>query len=189
MNCFDGIFPTTSSLEGIVTTIGMQPEHLDYLHLDSEESPILSRAWCKDFGRDFLKNGKSISGAVDKLMAQRFDMSLGFVVNPGGGKKADITSAIALFTEDDSGASIEDQMFPGVVSCPSPACPSSVGTSRFTTTGRFGNPSPLSSSPSPNGDWLQSCKPLTLAVTPTPLDDPNRDAGRWCHPPQDWQSR
>ena len=85
-------------------------EHLDYLHLDPEESPILFRAWCKDFGRDFLKNGKSISGAVDKLMAQRFDMSLGFVVNPGGGKKADITSAIALFTEDDSGASIDDQM-------------------------------------------------------------------------------
>ena len=85
-------------------------EHLDYLQLDPEESPILFRAWCKDFGRDFLKNGKSISGEVDKLMAQRPDMSLGFVVNPGGGKKADITSAIALFTEDDSGASLEEQM-------------------------------------------------------------------------------
>ena len=144
-------------------------EHLDYLHLDPEESPILFRAWCKDFGRDFLKNGKSISGAVDKLMAQRFDMSLGFVVNPGGGKKADITSALPFSPKTTAALPLRIKWFPGVVSCPSPACPSSVGTSRFTTTGRFGNPSPLSSSPSPNGDRLQSCKPLTLAVMPTPL--------------------
>ena len=85
-------------------------EHLDYLHLDPEESPIVFRAWCDDFGRDFLKNGKSISQEVDKLLAERPDMGLGFVVNPGGGKKADITSAIALFTEDDSGASLDEQM-------------------------------------------------------------------------------
>ena len=85
-------------------------EHLDYLHLDPSHSPILFKAWCKDFGRNFLKSGKPISQEVDKLLAQRPDMSLGFVVNPGGGKKAEITSAIALFTEDDSGASLDDQM-------------------------------------------------------------------------------
>jgi len=85
-------------------------EHLDYLQLDPEASPIVFRAFCKVFARDFLKNGKPISQEVDKLLAQRPDMSLGFVVNPGGGKKAEITSAIALFTEDDSGASIDDQM-------------------------------------------------------------------------------
>ena len=85
-------------------------EHLDYLQLDHEESPILFRAWGKDFGRDFLKNGKPISQEVDKLLADHPDMSLGFVVNPGGGKKADITSAVALFTEDDSGASLDEQM-------------------------------------------------------------------------------
>ena len=85
-------------------------EHLDYLQLDPEDSPIVFRAWCEDFGLVFLKKGKSISRDVDKLLAQRPDMSLGFVVNPGGDKKADITSAIALFTEDDSGASLEEQM-------------------------------------------------------------------------------
>ena len=85
-------------------------EHLDYLQLDPDESPIVFRAWCKDFGRDFLKNGKSISEQVDALLDERTDMSLGFVVNPGGGKKSDITSAIALFTEDDSGISLDDQM-------------------------------------------------------------------------------
>ena len=85
-------------------------EHLDFLGLDPDESPILFRAWCRDFGKDFLKNGKPISKEVDALLEKRPEMALGFVVNPGGGKKADITSAVALFTEDDSGASLDEQM-------------------------------------------------------------------------------
>ena len=60
-------------------------EHLDFLGLDPDESPILFRAWCRDFGKDFLKNGKPISKEVDALLEKRPEMALGFVVNPGGG--------------------------------------------------------------------------------------------------------
>ena len=85
-------------------------EHLDHLGLDPEEAPIYFTAWEKGWGTHFKKNGSPIAGDVEALFKQRPNLSLGIIVNPGGTKKADITQAVALFTEDDSGASIEEQM-------------------------------------------------------------------------------
>jgi hypothetical protein len=85
-------------------------EHLDYLGLDPAETPVVFAAWEKGACRHFTKNGRPISREVDALLAQHPGRSLGLIVNPGGTKKAEITSAVALFTEDDSGASLEQQM-------------------------------------------------------------------------------
>ena len=85
-------------------------EHLDHLGLDPEESPVYFAAWEQGFGTHFKRNGSPIAGKVDALLKQRPNCSLGFIPNPGGTKKGEITQAVALFTEDDSGASIEEQM-------------------------------------------------------------------------------
>ena len=85
-------------------------EHLDSLWLDPAETPVVFAVWEKGFGKHFTKNGAAISGDVEALLRQRPNCSLGFIVNPGGTKKSEISEAVALFTEDDSGASIDEQM-------------------------------------------------------------------------------
>ena len=55
-------------------------EHLDYLQLDPEDSPIVFRAWCEDFGRDFLKNL-----VAERAPAQTFARSVSAV---GSGPKS-----------------------------------------------------------------------------------------------------
>lgn len=85
-------------------------EHLDYLGLDPTETPVIFAAWEKDACRHFTKNGSPISADVERLLAQHPGRSLGLIVNPGGTKKSQITEAIALFTEDDSGTSLDQQM-------------------------------------------------------------------------------
>ena len=85
-------------------------EHLEYLGRDPEDQPVIFTAWAKGFGTHFTKNESPIASEVESLLARRPDCSLGVIVNPGGTKKAQITEAVALFTEDDSGASLEQQM-------------------------------------------------------------------------------
>lgn len=85
-------------------------EHLDYLGLDPAEAPVIFAAWEKGACRHFIKNGKPIAADVERVLAQHPGRSLGVIVNPGGTKKSQITQAIALFTEDDSGASLDQQM-------------------------------------------------------------------------------
>lgn len=85
-------------------------EHLDHLGLDPEETPVIFTAWEKGFGTHFKKNGSPISRDVEALFKQRPGCSLGIIVNPGGTTKDKISEAVALFTEDDSGRSLDDQM-------------------------------------------------------------------------------
>ena len=86
-------------------------EHLDHLLLDTDQQPVNFLVWAPNgFGQHFTKNGHSISRDVDQVLRQHRDAALGFVVNPGGTQAADITEAVALFVEDDSGAAIADQL-------------------------------------------------------------------------------
>ena len=85
-------------------------EHLDHLWLDPAEMPVVFTVWERGFGKHFIKNGANISRDVEALLDKRPNCSLGFIPNPGGTKKSEITEAVALFTEDDSGASIDAQM-------------------------------------------------------------------------------
>lgn len=91
-------------------------EHLDHLGRDPEESPVFFFLWRKGtselngFGHHIPKNGRPIAKEVESYLDSKANLSLGFVVNPGGTKKVEIKHGIALFTEDDSGTSIDDQM-------------------------------------------------------------------------------
>lgn len=95
---------------------GQVKEHLDHLGREPEESPVFFFLWRKGtselsgFGHHIAKNGRPIAKEVEYYLNSKANLSLGFVVNPGGTKKVEIKHGIALFTEDDSGASIDDQM-------------------------------------------------------------------------------